>query len=103
MLFSHFADTSGLSHEEALKRVSVLEARVALSERKAGMGAFRWNLDEDMPNWSPGLYRILGFDPARPPVRGSLIDMAHPDDRDMVQMALQSVLDAPGPSTSGGG
>jgi PAS domain S-box-containing protein len=97
VLFSQFADNSGLSHEEALKRLSMLEARVALSERKAGMGAFRWSVHDDMPFWSPGLYRILGLDPTKPPVRDALMNMAHPDDRDMFRMAFQSVMDAPGP------
>ena len=97
MLFSQFADNSNLSHDEALRRLSVLEARVALSERKAGMGAFRWSASDDMPNWSPGLYRILGLDPTKPPVRDALMNMAHPDDRDMFRMAFQSVTDAPGP------
>lgn len=97
MLFSQFADTSGLSHEEALKRLSMLEARVALSERKAGMGAFRWTATDDMPYWSPGLYRILGLDPTKPPVRDALMNMAHPDDREMFRMAFRSVIESPGP------
>jgi PAS domain S-box-containing protein len=97
VLFSQFADNSGLSHEEALKRLSMLEARVALSERKAGMGAFRWSVSDDMPYWSPGLYRILGVDPTKPPVRDALINMSHPEDRDMFRMAFQSVMEAPGP------
>lgn len=97
MLFSQFADTSGVTHDEALKRLSALEARVALSERKAGMGTFRWCVNETVPNWSPGLYRILGLDPARPPARDALVDMAHPDDREMFSMAMQSVVESPGP------
>ncbi|MFT3809460.1 MAG: PAS domain-containing sensor histidine kinase [Micropepsaceae bacterium] len=97
MLFSQFADNSELSHDEALKRLSVLEARVALSERKAGMGAFRFTVGDGMPHWSPGLYRILGLDPTKPPVRNALMDMAHPDDREMFKLAIQSVADAPGP------
>ena len=97
MLFSQFADTSGLSEEEARRRLSILEAHVALTERKAGMGAFRWSATEDMPHWSPGLYRILGLDPTKPPVRDALMNMAHPDDRDMFRMAFQSIMDSPGP------
>jgi len=97
VLFSQFADNSGLSHDEALMRLSMLEARVALGERKAGMGALRWAVADDMPRWSPGLYRILGLDPCKPPVRGALLEMAHEDDRGMIATAFQSVLDAPGP------
>ncbi len=97
MLFSQFSDNSSLSHDEALKRLSLLEARVALSERKAGMGAFRWSPTQSMPHWSPGLYRILGLDPTKPPVRDALMNMAHPDDRDMFRMAVQSVVESPGP------
>ncbi len=97
VLFTQFADNSGLSHEEALKRLSALEARVALSERKAGMGAFRWSMNDNMPFWSPGLYRILGLDPTKPPVRDALMNMAHPEDREMFKIAFKSVSEAPGP------
>ena len=97
VLFSQFADNSNLSHDEALKRLSMLEARVSLSERKAGMGAYRWDMIGDMPTWSPGLYRILGLDPTKPPVRDAMTLMAHPDDHDMIGMAFRSVREAPGP------
>jgi len=56
VLFTRFADLSALTKEEAIERLSSLEARVSLSERKAGMGSFRWTLGDDMPAWSPGLF-----------------------------------------------
>ncbi|BCW90277.1 Sensor histidine kinase RcsC [Alphaproteobacteria bacterium SO-S41] len=97
VLFSQFADMSALSKEDAVARLSALEARVALSERKAGMGSFRWSALEDMPNWSPGLYRILGYDPGKPPVKDALFKLAHPDDSEIFKTAFDSVMAAPGP------
>jgi PAS domain S-box-containing protein len=97
VLFTQFADMSALTREEAISRLSALEARVALSERKAGMGSFRWCASDELPNWSPGLFRILGYDPNRPPVRDALMNLAHPDDKAIFKAAFDSVIDAPGP------
>jgi len=97
MLFTQFADASGLSPEESAKRIAFLEARLALAERTAGMGTLRWAIQDDMPAWSPGLYRILGLDPTKPPVRAALFHMAHPDDREIIAQAMGSVQEAPGP------
>ena len=97
MQFSHFADANGLPPEEVAKRLSALEARVALSERTAGMGTYRWFTNGDLPDWSPGIYRILGLDPTKPPVRHALISMAHPEDSANINAAIHNVLEIPGP------
>lgn len=88
---------TGLSPEETARRLAALEARVALSERTAGTGSFRFAGVDDLPNWSPGLYRILGLDPTKPPVRYALVTMAHPEDQAMVNTTIDSVIKAPGP------
>ncbi len=97
VLFTRFADLSALTKEEAIERLSSLEARVSLSERKAGMGSFRWTLGDDMPAWSPGLYRILGLDPEKPRIPYGLIALAHEDDKEILKTAIDSVVKAPGP------
>jgi PAS domain S-box-containing protein len=61
------------------------------------MGTFRWFSNGDMPEWSPGIYRILGLDPTEPPVRNALILMAHEEDAASIKTALTSVLKLPGP------
>lgn len=97
VLFSRFADLSALSKDEAVDRLSALEARVALAERRAGIGSFRWVKGEERPDWSPGLYRILGFDPAEPNSRFGLLELAHKDDREILTTAIENVRSAPGP------
>jgi PAS domain S-box-containing protein len=97
MQFSHCADANGLPPDEVAKRLSALEARVALSERTAGMGTYRWFANGDLPDWSPGIYRILGLDPTQPPLRNALIAMAHPEDTTSINAAIHNVIEIPGP------
>ncbi|GJD63066.1 PAS domain-containing protein [Methylobacterium frigidaeris] len=46
------------------------------------VGNWAWIFASDQQIWSPGLFRLLGLDPARTqPSYGLLTDLVHPDDR----------------------
>ncbi|MFO1236158.1 MAG: hypothetical protein U1F24_03880 [Alphaproteobacteria bacterium] len=60
------------------------------------MGSFRWSIGDDMPAWSPGLYRILGLDSEKPRIPYGLIALAHEDDKEILKTAIDSVVMALG-------
>ncbi len=84
-----------MSPEDMAQRLSLLEARLALSERTAGMGTFRYPIAGGASFWSPGLFRILGLDPIGPAI--PFLNTLHPDDRPALIEATRSVISAPGP------
>lgn len=61
----------------------------ALAERAAQIGYWRQEIGPQPPYWSPGLYALIGFDPATTtPSTEYLMERIHPDDRKTVRRAL---------------
>jgi PAS domain S-box-containing protein len=63
-------------------------AHFDLAERAARFGYWRVELADGATYWSPGMYRLLGVDPTRPPDSEWLLQQMPPEDRVVVEEAL---------------
>jgi PAS domain S-box-containing protein len=51
-------------------------------EEKIGVGVWTWDLKTRKMDWSPGFFRLLGFEPGSvEPSYSTFLTMVHPDDR----------------------
>ena len=58
------------------------EQWLRLIEQRGDVGTWGWRIGSDEVTWSPGMYRLLGFDPATvTPSYGLYRDLLHPEDR----------------------
>ena len=72
--------------------------RVEEAERATGRGNWEWDLEADRARWSPGMYHVLGVDPATFDNRNeNFLALVHPEDRDRLASAMAAALDSPGP------
>ncbi|MBN9419476.1 hypothetical protein ABS71_05915 [bacterium SCN 62-11] len=63
------------------------------AQQIAGMGHFEMNLQTDQLSWSDSLCRIYGLDPTHHrPGREAFFGQLHPDDREVVERALETAL-----------
>lgn len=61
------------------------------AERTAKVGSWTWDLRTNTVSWSPELFRILGYDPARQAATAEAYFTAiHPDDRESARLASQA-------------
>lgn len=75
--------------EERYEALVRYRANLELAEERAGLGHWVWWPDSGEVEWSDGLYRIAGRDPDRyEPTPWSLVEIAHPDDRETVRDAI---------------
>lgn len=65
------------------------------TERLTGSGSWHWRPGSTAPDWSAGMYRLLGADDRPPSLRGYL-ERVHPADRSRVRRALFAALRAGG-------
>jgi PAS domain S-box-containing protein len=69
------------------------EALLREMERIAHIGSWEWDLASGALSWSEELYRVYGLDPASGPVDFQrFLLQVHPDDREMVQAAVEQAL-----------
>ena len=71
--------------EAALRRS---EAYLAEAQRLSRTGSCGWNVSSGELFWSEETYRIVGIDPATKPSLELVWRIIHPEDRDMVQQAV---------------
>ncbi len=75
--------------QEPTVQLLELGAHFALAERAAKIGYWRHQMTDGIVHWSPGLYAMLGLDPAEVQPRSEfLIERIHPDDRALVPAAV---------------
>lgn len=75
--------------DEARQRVRTLDA----IERAGRMGTWSWDVTTDALEWSPGLYRILDFDPSQPlPPPREFSRLVHDDDRASIERAVDALF-----------
>lgn len=61
------------------------------AEKLAGIGSWRWQVDEDHWGWSDNMFRLLGLSPSATPVAlGTLLERVHPEDRAAIQAMLST-------------
>ncbi|MBA3790621.1 MAG: PAS domain S-box protein [Rubrobacter sp.] len=76
--------------EEALRKS---QAGLAKAQRMAHLGNWEWDPRTDELYWSDETFRIHGFEPqAFVPTFEKLLEVAHPDDRKMLGLALEGAL-----------
>lgn len=74
------------------------ESAYELVETTAKVGYWRWKAGEDLPVWSPGLYKLFGLDPTKPaPYVGWMREHIHPDDRAIFDRSREQALQTPEP------
>jgi two-component system cell cycle sensor histidine kinase/response regulator CckA len=84
---------SRISHDlrhvlEAQERLERSEALLADAAEIGGMGSWEVDWVSGIATWSGELYRLTGLDPAATVVATTLVDLAHPDDRDRLAAAM---------------
>lgn len=73
-----------------------LRSHLRASERAVGVGSWRWVLTEKAPEWSDGLYALVGNDPHGGPIDVEwAYTLWHPDDRERIGDLISSVLETP--------
>lgn len=58
-----------------------------------GIGFYSYDIEHDLPYWSPQLYDILGLDPSEPPVVDTALRLFVGDARDRVAEYMQSAIE----------
>jgi PAS domain S-box-containing protein len=71
--------------EEALRRS---EAYLAEAQTLSHTGSLGWNPATGKVYWSPETFRIFGFDPVTPPDIARMVQQTHPEDKDLLEHAL---------------
>ena len=66
--------------------------QLAEAQRVAHLGSWRRDLVTDRMSWSEELYRIYGLHPAGELSREALLEMIHPEDRDVVRHHTERLL-----------
>ena len=65
----------------------------ALAERAARFGYWRFELADNSTHWSPGMYRLLGIDPAQQsPDSEWLLEQMLPEDKAVVRNAIAAAI-----------
>ncbi len=76
--------------EEALRRN---EAGLAEAQRMAQLGNWAWNVKTGEVHWSDETFRIYNYEPQEiVPTFDKLMDMVHPDDKEMVRGRIDAAL-----------
>ena len=69
------------------------ERMLSTAQRIAHLGSWERNFETDTLWWSQELYALLGRSPDyQPSVQGSVVNVAHPEDREAVASALERAL-----------
>src|SRR5215470_18039212 len=78
-----------VEYEAELQRA---RAHFDLAERAARFGYWRVELADGATYWSPGMYRLIGVDPGKPPDSEWLLQQMPPEDRAVVEEALATAI-----------
>ncbi len=85
-------------HKRTEEALLASEESLREAQRIAKIGSWRWNFDEGRFNWSRELYRIFGQDPETfTPSIENVVDLIHPDDRDISMAAIGQALQSSEP------
>jgi PAS domain S-box-containing protein len=81
-------------HKLAEDRLKVSENQLAEAQHLAHMGSWNWDLQTNARTWSSELYHIFGLalDSAAPSYEDSILQLVHPDDRELFQRSVEASL-----------
>jgi PAS domain S-box-containing protein len=94
-ILTHFI---GITRDISARRAAELqlrhqESQLSQADTLAGLGRWDWNLTDDSANWSDGLYRIYGRDPAQGvPAFDDWQETIHPEDEARLAHCIQTAL-----------
>jgi diguanylate cyclase (GGDEF)-like protein/PAS domain S-box-containing protein len=79
--------------QERTAELSQSIAQLAEAQQLNHMGHWEWDLEHDRMTWSDEIYRILGYSPQCFPAQyDRLLQAIHPDDREVLTVAIDKVL-----------
>jgi PAS domain S-box-containing protein len=88
---------------DAVEKLRVAEARLALAVDAAAMGVWEWDLPTDRLDWSPRLQQLFGYRPGEfPGTIGGFWARMHAHDRPRVAREIARATDATEESGDGG-
>ncbi|MGH3145104.1 MAG: sensor domain-containing protein, partial [Rubrobacter sp.] len=80
--------------KEAEQALMKSEASLAEAQRLAHFGGWEWDIETDEVFWSDEIYRIYGFAPQEMvPSLEALLEVVHPDDRVLLEGAIDDALE----------
>jgi PAS domain S-box-containing protein len=83
----------------AEERLREREQALALAQRVAGFGSWRWVIGEDRSHWSEGQCRLYGVTPDQhTPTYEGWLSLVHPDDRERCRAIVADTLEDRKPS-----
>ncbi len=96
VILSTLVDVSTRRQAEEQSRQS--QDRMLRAEEVARIGNWEWDLRTDAVNWSEGMYRVTGIDPAESPVTADLVrtQIVHPDYLESWQRAVTAACETGG-------
>lgn len=78
---------------ESEEKLRESEARLAEAQRIAHSGSWVWDILENKELWSDEIFRIFGLEPQEfPATYEAFLDSIHPDDRELVERAVENAL-----------
>jgi len=84
--------------DASARKATAAAERVRLAERATGRGSWEWDTATDRAQWSDGMYRLFGLDPATfVNSNENFLALVHPDDRARMVDAMGAALQRPGP------
>lgn len=79
--------------KQAEQELRNLSGRLTLAVRSAAMGIWDWNVTENILTWDDRMYELYGLNPTQfTGVYDAWANVLHPDDRFMVERAIQQAL-----------
>jgi PAS domain S-box-containing protein len=81
------------ARKEAVSRILQNEVLLTESQKMAHLGSWEWDMSSGNVLWSEELFRIFGYEPFE--IRldfGTYLSYVHPEDKKMVQEALEKTL-----------
>jgi len=85
-VFGFFQDVT--DQVMALDEAREAARRAAVAESIVGLGHWRIEFPENAMIWSPQMYAIYGLDPSSHITPALVLDMVHPDDRDLTRSRI---------------
>jgi PAS domain S-box-containing protein len=87
--------STNITHQvQANQELRQSEQNLTHAQQLAQLGSWEWNIQQDICRWSDQLYTLLGLNRSMTaPSIADLVDCAHPEDKETVVAAFNTLLD----------